>query len=147
MFSSENFKSSSSDSAVPPKRSEWRLLSRNETVFDYNSIKLFVENIFVKYKPIFVTITGDRKEIRLSLVGYLRKNYLEELLKKYNINQYIELRGVMNNEKILSDEKAFDYYLKKWPYDKQPEGYEDVKLTDEESAKIIKVIEGNIFIN
>jgi len=140
--------SQAESSGQVPKRSEWRLISKNEGVFNYESIKLCIEVIFVKHKPIFVTITDDRKEIRLSLVGYLRKNYLEELLKRHNAFDNIELRGVMNDDRLVNDHEAHEYWIKKWPHDKQPEGYEDVKLTEGEIAKIMNAIGGNsnIFI-
>ena len=126
-----------------PKRSEWRLLSKTDQVFDFKSIQYCIEVIFSKHKPIFITITKNRKEIRLSFLGHLRKNFLEDLLIKYRVAQYIEIRGVMNKEKIVSDTEAYYYWENRWPHDTQPEGDEDVKLTDSEIRKIKQAIEGN----
>jgi len=125
-----------------PKRSEWRLLSKTDQVFDFASIRQCIEVIFSKHKPIFITIMKNRKEIRLSFLGHLRKNFLEDLLMKHNAAQYIEIRGVMNKEKIVNDAEAYYYWENRWPHDTQPEGDEDVKLTDNEIEKIKEAIEG-----
>ena len=126
-----------------PKRSEWRLVSKNaNVVFDFEAIQYAIETLFAKHKPIFVTITPNRREIRLSLSGHLKKAYLEKIIDNYSFSNTLELHGVMEKDKLVSDEEAYNYCAKQWPHDTQPEGFEDSRLSEEESLRIRKAVDG-----
>lgn len=99
--------------------------------------------LFEKYRSLFICSTPNQREVRLSLQDIFKKETIQKYISNSKYVNLFYVNGVMEKNKILSDEDALTRYGGELSqHDAQPQAFEDI-IPDDEWDLIVQAVEGN----